>query len=327
MSDPSVEQHIDAVDAYARTLFLRTRQDPDLYALTDAVRQLHVALRHLRVEAADPDSLLASPRDTVYAGQLRPLVDSSSATLGLLEDALDDRVDGREGAEAMLRTAGSRLRGEKASLDGFLDAVQLQKSTGAAARVVRVDDAEGLDRIKDKVDEVAKRVFSRRDSGFEDDEDRVWKEFKAELEKEGFSSTVLKKHKVCVDCVPFLLCVNADKRVGCSEGIYPQYGDHVLADRRPALSQRHARVRGRVTQNTAARVQQGGRPPGCRQRQIQPNPHRPATLTGRRATTHPSQGTAPRARESPYAASTQIPVPRSRRRRHGERRLYGAHPD
>lgn len=199
MGDPSVEQHIDAVDAYARTLFLRTRQDPDLYALTDAVRQLHVALRHLRVEAADPDSLLAA-RDTVYAGQLRPLVDSSSATLGLLEDALDGRVDGREGAVAMLRTAGSRLRGEKASLDGFLDAVQLQKSKGAA-RVV-VDDVEGggvaLDRIKDKVDEVAKRVFSRRDSGFEDDEDRVWKEFKAELEKEGFSSTVLKKHKVCV---------------------------------------------------------------------------------------------------------------------------------
>ena len=36
-----------------------------------------------------------------------------------------------------------------------------------------------------------------------DDEDRVWKEFKAELEKEGFSSTVLKQHKVCLD-YPFL---------------------------------------------------------------------------------------------------------------------------
>lgn len=206
MSESSVERHIDAVDAYARTLFLRTRQNPDLYGLTDEVRQLHVALRHLRIEAADPDSLLSS-HESLYAGQLKPLVDACANTLNLLEDALDDyEFDGYEeddsggsggggggGGGVSLRTARSRLRGEKTRLDGFLDAVQLQKSKA----VTRVDtDEVTLDRIQDKVDEVAKRVFNRRDSGFEnDDEDRVWKEFKAELEKEGFSPTVLKKHK------------------------------------------------------------------------------------------------------------------------------------
>lgn len=199
MSESSVEQHIDAVDAYARTLFLRTRQNLDLHDVTDAVRQIHVALRHLRIEAADPDSLLAS-HDSIYSRQLRPLVDSCANTLGRLEDALEEHDegeghdDGRDSDAAGLRTARIRLRGEKASLDGFLDAVQLQKSKAAAT--VNTDEGT-LERIQDKVDEVAKRVFSRRDSGFEDDEDHVWKEFKAELEKEGFSSVVLRKHRVC----------------------------------------------------------------------------------------------------------------------------------
>lgn len=184
MSGSPVEQHIDAVDAYARTLFLRTRQDSSLSDVADAVRQLHIALRHLRIEAADADSLLANP-ESIYSRQLRPLVDSCANTLGRLEDALDDGTS--------LTSVRSRLRGERASVDGFLDAVQLQKSKG----VVRIDaDQGGLEGIKDKVDIVAKRVFSRRDSGFVDDEDRVWKEFKAELENEGFSPTVLKKHKV-----------------------------------------------------------------------------------------------------------------------------------
>lgn len=189
MSGSSVEQHIDTVDAYARTLYIRTRQNPSLSDIGDAVHQIHVALRHLRVEAADPDSLLANP-ESIYSRQLRPLVDSCSNTLGQLEDALE--------SGSGLSTARSRLRGEKASIDGFLDAVQLQKSKAVVPVIVNTDQSS-LERIKDKVDDVAKRVFSRRDSGFADDEDRVWKEFKAELEKEGFSPTVLKQHKVRPD--------------------------------------------------------------------------------------------------------------------------------
>jgi hypothetical protein len=184
MSGSSVEQHIDTVDAYARTLYVRTRQDPSLSDIGDAVKQIHVVLRHLRVEAADPDSLLANP-ESIYSRQLRPLVDSCGSTLNQLEHALD--------SGSGLSAARSRLKGDKASVDGFLDTVQLQKSK-AAVPIVNTDQ-ESLEHIKDKVDNVAMRVFSRRDSGFADDKDRVWKEFKAELEKEGFSPTVLKQHK------------------------------------------------------------------------------------------------------------------------------------
>ena len=100
-----------------------------------------------------------------------------------------------------MRSVKRRLRGDRATLDGFLDAVQLQKSKNppSSASFAQIPtDEESLDRIKDKVDEVARRVFGRRDSGLADvdDEDKLWKQFKAELEKEGFSPAVLRKHKV-----------------------------------------------------------------------------------------------------------------------------------
>jgi hypothetical protein len=177
----SVEQHIDAVDAFARTLYVRTRESP---AVADAVRQLHIALRHLRVEAADPDSPLSGG---AYTSQIRPLVDDCGATLRQLEHVLDD---GRRGEQM----AGS-VRRLRDRIDGFLDAVQLQ----ARATTATVDqDQTGLEGIKDKVDDVAKRVFAHRDSGLSD-QDSLWLEFKTELENEGFSPEVLRRHKVGSD--------------------------------------------------------------------------------------------------------------------------------
>lgn len=174
----SVEQKIDAVDAFARTLYVRARDSP---SVADAVRQLHIALRHLRVEAADPDSPLSGG---AYTHHISPLVDDCGAALRQLEDAIDD------GRRADQLAGGVRRLRER--IDGFLDAVQLQ----VRATTVPVDqDQTGLEGIKDKVDDVAKRVFSRRDSGC-GDEDSLWREFKTELENEGFSPEVLRKHKV-----------------------------------------------------------------------------------------------------------------------------------
>lgn len=173
-----VEQHIDAVDAFARTLHIRAHGSP---SVADAVRQLHIALRHLRVEAADPDSPLSGG---AYTHQIRPLIDDCGATLRQLEDALED---GRRGDQL-----AGQVRWLSERIDGFLDAVQLQ----TRATTVPVDPGQmGLEGIKDKVDDVANRVFSRRDSGY-DDEDELWLEFKTELENEGFSPDVLRKHKV-----------------------------------------------------------------------------------------------------------------------------------
>lgn len=177
---PSVEQHIDTVDAFARTLYLRARSSP---SVADAVRQLHIALRHLRLETSEPDSPFTSEP---YAHEIRLLVDECGASLRQLEGALGD---GRRGDQL----AGG-VRALRERIDGFLDAVLLQDH--AVVPSVQSHQRPAIDDIKEKVDKVARKVFSRRDSGFGDDEDRLWLEFSSELEKEGFSPEVLRRHKV-----------------------------------------------------------------------------------------------------------------------------------
>lgn len=156
-------KHIDTLDALAQTL---SSCSPSLWPL-------HLALHHLRLEAADPDTLLNKP---AYIDQLRALLDSCRRTL--------ENADSPE-FERRVKAQGVRV-------NAFLDKVQL--SDGGVDVNNRNADA-GLEDIKDKVDEVAKRVFGRRDSGFVD-ENGVWGEFKSELENEGFSRHVLKQHKV-----------------------------------------------------------------------------------------------------------------------------------
>lgn len=175
----SVEQHIDAVDAFARTLFVRARDSP---SISGAVRQLHTTLRHLRVEASDPDSVLGSG---TWDHQVNALVDDCGTALRQLESALDD---GRRGDQL-----AGQVRHLRDRIDDFLDGVQLQSQTAIVP--VKCDES-GLETIKDTVDTVAERVFSRRQGNFGNDEDQLWREFKSELEKEGFSSEVLKKNKV-----------------------------------------------------------------------------------------------------------------------------------
>ncbi|KAM5353987.1 hypothetical protein ACJ41O_000637 [Fusarium nematophilum] len=204
MSGGSTVQHIDAVDALARTLYLRAKQSGLPFTdVAAAVRNLHLALRHLRIEAADQDSLLNNPHASspLYARQLQPLVEDCDFTLAQLESLLDKYGDGRAvmADEERLRddrlaAMKSKLAGDKSSVELFLDAVQLH----AENRPTRVVDGsqEGLEGIKDKVDEIAAKLFrDRNESSFTEDEDDLWREFKAELEKEGFSPQVLRKHK------------------------------------------------------------------------------------------------------------------------------------
>ncbi len=54
-----------------------------------------------------------------------------------------------------------------------------------------------MNNIKDKVDAIAAKLFHRRrDSGFSEDGEDLWQQFRYELEKEGFSKDVLFKNKV-----------------------------------------------------------------------------------------------------------------------------------
>ncbi|KAH7144381.1 hypothetical protein B0J13DRAFT_43689 [Dactylonectria estremocensis] len=202
MSGGSTVEHIDAVDAFARTLYLRAKQSGLAFAdAASSVRQLHLALRHLRVEAADPDSpLRTGASSSVFARRLRPMVEDCDFTLAQLESVLDRHGDGRPSGDERVRdeklaVIGSRLMSDKTNVDMFLDTVQLQNPANKPRQVV--DNRQpGLEDIKDKVDQIASRLFQNRDfNSFAEDEDSLWLEFKAELEKEGFAPHVLLRHK------------------------------------------------------------------------------------------------------------------------------------
>lgn len=203
MSGGGTLEHIDAVDAFARTLFLRAKQypGPSLPHVAAAVRQLHLALRHLRVEAADTDSLLHGATDSDHARQIQPIVEESDFALRRLQSLLDkhDAHSARHlhNMPERLAAVRSRLASQKAAIDLLLDAVQLHHPPHGPPDNATQRTEGGLEGIKDKVDKIAAKLFSRRDSTATiADEDRLWKEFKTELENEGFASDVLRRHKV-----------------------------------------------------------------------------------------------------------------------------------
>lgn len=208
MSGGSTVQHIDAVDALARNLYLRAKQSGlPFTAVADAVRNLHRALRHLRIEAADQDSLLNNAHassTSLYVRKLSPLVEDCDFTFAELETLLDRYGDGRaimaeeeRQRDYKLSEMKHKLDNDKYNIDLFLDAVQLH-AENRPTRVV--EGQEGLERIKDVVDEIATKLFrNRNESSFTEDEDGLWREFKIELEDRGFSPQVLRKHKVRID--------------------------------------------------------------------------------------------------------------------------------
>ena len=195
-------QHIDAVDAFARTLYLRTKQipPPAFEDVALAVRQLHISLRHLRVEAADKDSPLNQPESPVYARQLQPIVQDCEFALKQLETVLErhDAAPDRKSANALadrIASVRAKVAHEEMNVAMFLDTVQLRPSQTPTAPVHQ--DEVGLDAIQQKVDAIATRLFSRpSNTSFSAGDDTLWQDFKSELEKEGFSPQVLHKHKV-----------------------------------------------------------------------------------------------------------------------------------
>lgn len=210
-------EHIDAVDAFARTLFVRVNasSEPLFAEVAAAVRQLHIALRHLRVEAADPDSLLQSAEAPIYARQLRLIVQGCEHGLNQLETALgrgspagandaDAEVEVSADRESALKTVRSRLASETMAVDTFLDAVQLHNPVNNAPEVLVGTQDTSLEHIKDKVDNIAKGLFRRRDTsgGIMADEDQMWQEFQSQLEMDGFSPHVLHQHKVRTNLLP-----------------------------------------------------------------------------------------------------------------------------
>jgi hypothetical protein len=213
---------IESVDVFARQLYRRTRNaGTDFVDLAIAVCSLHRALKHLDAEAQDPDSPLHSAtrasgesRDSVYARQLRSLVEDSEFALKQVDTILQRHGEnnGRRDLDSAERAQKIGLiRGDVVSqtmkIEVFLDTIQLHNPAKAQRTLENVDDQQ-LDMIKDKVDAIANRLFQeRRDqSPIDANEDELWRSFKAQLEREGFSSEVLRKNKVGL-CFTLLCCM------------------------------------------------------------------------------------------------------------------------
>ncbi|KAG8161611.1 hypothetical protein KVR01_008598 [Diaporthe batatas] len=225
--DSNSISYISAVAAAARNLYRRAKiSGPEFAEIATAVRPLHSVLKHLRAEAEDADSLLNSDgyESSVYARQLTPIVEDTDFTLKQLDTILEKygsypsdgespegtrrerantsakRMEDRErDMVALIRT---KLANQKTNIDIFLDTVQLHNPT-RQHKPVDLEHADGqqMDKIKDKVDVVAARLFQRRARALasgdaaQESEDQMWQQFWAELVKEGFSSDVLRKHK------------------------------------------------------------------------------------------------------------------------------------
>lgn len=225
--DSTSISYISAVAAAARNLYRRAKiSGPDFAEIATAVRPLHSVLKHLRAEAEDADSLLNSDgyESSVYARQLTPIVEDTDFTLKQLDTILekygsypsdgespDSARRGRANTSAkrmedrerdMVALIRTKLANQKTNIDIFLDTVQLHNPT-RQHKPVDLEHADGqqMDKIKDKVDVVAARLFQRRARALasgdaaQESEDQMWQEFWAELVKEGFSSDVLRKHK------------------------------------------------------------------------------------------------------------------------------------
>jgi hypothetical protein len=196
MSGTSVVQQIDAVDAFARTLYIRSSQStvPSLSTdVSQAVRSLHQALRELRIEAADPNSRLNASDSSPYSKQLNSIIKDSQTTLKQLELVLDLNSRGggpyADSAAEGITAVQTKLVHQKTVIDAFLDLVRHGDKPGRRR-------GPSLDTIKGKVDAIGRRLFRRDSNKSSTGDDKLWKKFKAELIKEGFSSKVLDEHEV-----------------------------------------------------------------------------------------------------------------------------------
>lgn len=238
--DSSSVSSISAAAATARNLYRRAKvSGPDFAEISSVVRPLHSVLKHLRAEAEDPDSLLnaSGQESSVYARQLTPIIEDTDFTLKQLDTILekygsypgdhDDLENGRrDGGNSsgkrmedrerdMIALIRTKLANQKTNIDIFLDTVQLHNPTRQHRPVdLERTDGKQMNAIKDKVDIVAARLFQRRararasGDAAEESEEEMWQQFWAELVKEGFSSDVLRKHKVSPSLAVRLSCMS-----------------------------------------------------------------------------------------------------------------------
>ncbi|KAE9370295.1 hypothetical protein N431DRAFT_426677 [Stipitochalara longipes BDJ] len=208
MSFGASSSDVVIVVAFCRALHRKCRDAGWEYdEIRDEVRGLHTVLKHLKNEVEAPESPLRRDR-AIWGQQLESIVGDCDFTLKQLDALLQkyERLSSGGGSARRVKlgsnemdTLGSirvKLISHQTSLTSFLDRIQLRQS-GEAAPTLDNQDGQ-LDVILDKVDAIAARMGQRSGSilaGHDDDDKEVWKQFRQELIKEGFSSDVLAHHK------------------------------------------------------------------------------------------------------------------------------------
>ncbi|KAI8945968.1 hypothetical protein F4801DRAFT_96490 [Xylaria longipes] len=220
-ASPAILAPIDALDAFSRKLYRRARNaGSNFESVATVVRDLHTVLKHLKVEAEDPESLLNCDNSAIYVRQLTPIIEDGEFTLKQLDAILEKYFDGgsdgsgtsgdserhvlvndSEKGWTMLDSLElekidlirGRLANQKLNIDMFLNTVQLHNPS-KSRQLVDVTSTD-LDAIKDKVDAIASRLCQRKDSGFGENEDQLWEQFRDALEEEGFSKDVLRNNQ------------------------------------------------------------------------------------------------------------------------------------
>ena len=185
--------------------------------LTQEVLSLHVVLRRLEHEVEKPENLLNGVRSgEPYKEHLQVIVNGCQRVLRELDQVLKkynalsekerrgkrlwQKIKFGNGKMADMAEMRAKLTSYTSAMSLFLDMV----SMGAMGRVERqINDTGGdLKEIKVAVNGIAAHLMpgSNRHEGsvltaYAGDDRAVWKEFRRELVKDGFSSSVIRKHK------------------------------------------------------------------------------------------------------------------------------------
>lgn len=188
--------------------------------LTRETLSLHVVLRRVEQEVEEPENPVNDDKfRQTYKEELKVILDGCKMVLNVLDQVLtkynalsEQERSGRKlwqkirfgnGKMADLAEMRGKLTYYTSAMSLFLNMV----SMGTMGRVERqLNDAGGeLREIKDAVNSITAHLMSSsiRHEGsvltaYADDDRAVWKEFRRELVEDGFSSSVIRKHKILI---------------------------------------------------------------------------------------------------------------------------------
>lgn len=185
--------------------------------LTREVSSLHIVIERLEKEASKPESPINRPDDNCKK-ELRDIVDGCKKALELLNRVLEkynalserersakrlwQRVRFGNGELADLRDLREKLTYYTSALSLFVNMVTM----GSIGRVEQQMETAGGDirAIRIAVNGITAHFLSasHREGSvlttYADDDKAVWKEFRKELIEEGFSSSIIRKHKLLI---------------------------------------------------------------------------------------------------------------------------------